>query len=38
MPRKGGWKRLGSRRRFRYVDARGNPIKDEEKLDRFARS
>jgi len=26
---------LGSRGRFRYVDARGNPIKDEEKLDRI---
>jgi DNA topoisomerase-1 len=35
MPRKGGWTRLGSRGRFRYVDARGNPIKDEEKLDRI---
>jgi DNA topoisomerase-1 len=26
---------LGSRRRFRYVDARGNPIDDEEKLERI---
>src|ERR1041385_3810306 len=35
MPRKGGWRRLGSRGRFRYVDARGNPITDEEKLERI---
>src|SRR5262245_46175575 len=35
MPRKGGWRRLGSRGRFRYVDARGNPISDEEKLERI---
>lgn len=34
MPRK-GWRRLGSRGRFRYVDARGNPINDEEKLERI---
>ncbi|HEY5662034.1 MAG TPA: hypothetical protein VIR59_14710 [Gaiellaceae bacterium] len=26
---------MGSRRRFRYVDARGNPIKDEDKLERI---
>ncbi len=35
MPRKGGWRREGSRGRFRYVDARGNRITDEEKLDRI---
>src|SRR6188472_1877730 len=35
MPRKGGWRRLGSRGRFRYVDARGKPIADEEKLERI---
>jgi DNA topoisomerase-1 len=35
MARKGGWRRLGSRGRFRYVDARGNPITDEEKLERI---
>jgi DNA topoisomerase I len=35
MPRKGGWRRLGSSGRFRYVDARGNPVKDEEKLERI---
>jgi DNA topoisomerase-1 len=36
MPRKGGWRRIGSRGRFRYEDARGNPINDEEKLERIA--
>jgi DNA topoisomerase I len=35
MPRKGGWKRQGSRGRFRYLDARGNRITDEEKLARI---
>jgi DNA topoisomerase I len=35
MPRKGGWRRLGSSGRFRYVDARGNAITDEEKLERI---
>jgi DNA topoisomerase-1 len=35
MPRKGGWRRSGSRGRFRYVDARGNTISDEEKLERI---
>ncbi|HVR13874.1 MAG TPA: hypothetical protein VMS41_08835, partial [Gaiellaceae bacterium] len=35
MPRKGGWKREGSRGRFRYVDARGNRITDKEKLERI---
>jgi len=35
MPRKGGWRREGSRGRFRYVDARGNRITDEEKLGRI---
>src|SRR5215212_9223611 len=35
MPRKGGWKRVGSSGRFRYVDARGNAIKDGEKLTRI---
>src|SRR5918999_702557 len=34
MPRK-GWRRLGSRGRFRYVDARGNPVTDEDKLERI---
>jgi len=35
MPRKGGWKRLGSSGRYRYVDARGNAISDEDKLARI---
>jgi len=35
MPRKGGWRREGSRGRFRYIDAGGNRITDEEKLDRI---
>src|SRR6266542_5059702 len=35
MARKGGWRREGSRGRFRYVDARGNVIEDEEKLERI---
>jgi DNA topoisomerase I len=34
MPRK-GWRRLGSRGEFHYVDARGNRIEDEEKLERI---
>ncbi len=35
MARKGGWRREGSRGRFRYVDARGNVIEGEEKLERI---
>ena len=35
MPRKGGWRRQGSRGRFRYVDARGNRITDEGSLERI---
>jgi len=35
MPRKGGWKRLGSSGRFRYVDARGHVIGDADKLERI---
>jgi DNA topoisomerase I len=34
MARRGGWRRLG-RRRFRYVDSRGRPIADEERLERI---
>jgi DNA topoisomerase-1 len=34
MARRGGWRRLGSRR-FRYVDAQGRPIEDEEALERI---
>jgi DNA topoisomerase I len=33
MSRRGGWRRLG-KRRFRYVDAHGSPIQDEEALER----
>ena len=35
MARRGGWRRLGSRGRFRYVDARGRPISDEAALERI---
>jgi DNA topoisomerase-1 len=35
MRRKGGWRREGSRGRFRYVDARGNRITDEDKLEQI---
>jgi DNA topoisomerase I len=35
MPRRGGWRREGSRGRFRYVDARGNRITEEERLERI---
>jgi DNA topoisomerase I len=35
MARKGGWRREGSRGRFRYHDARGSRIDDEEKLARI---
>ena len=35
MARKGGWRRVGSRRPFRYEDAKGRRITDEEKLERI---
>jgi DNA topoisomerase I len=35
MPRRGGWRRLGRRRPFRYVDSRGNRIADQAKLARI---
>ena len=35
MARRGGWRRAGSKRRFRYLDARGNRIDDEAKLARI---
>ena len=35
MARRRGWRRLGSRGRFRYVDARGRPIEDDEALERI---
>jgi len=34
MAQRIGWRRTGSRRRFRYVDADGREIKDETKLER----
>jgi DNA topoisomerase I len=35
MARRRGWRRIGSRGRFRYVDARGRPIADEAALERI---
>ncbi|TML02136.1 MAG: DNA topoisomerase IB [Actinobacteria bacterium] len=35
MARKGGWRRIGSRGHFRYVDARSNAITDDENLERI---
>jgi DNA topoisomerase-1 len=35
MAPRGGWRREGSRGRFRYFDGRGNRITDEEKLERI---
>jgi len=35
MARKGGWTRAGSRRHFRYLDARGRRITDPEKVARI---
>jgi DNA topoisomerase-1 len=35
MARRGGWRREGSRGRFRYFDARGNRITDPDKLERI---
>ena len=35
MARTRGWRRVGSKGRFRYLDARGNPIRDEAKLERI---
>ena len=35
MARKGGWRRTGSKGRFRYLDARGRQIEDAEKLARI---
>jgi DNA topoisomerase-1 len=35
MTRKGGWRRAGSRGRFRYLDSRGRRIADPEKLERI---
>ena len=35
MARRGGWRRAGSKGRFRYLDGRGNRIEDEAKLERI---
>ena len=35
MARRGGWRRLGRAPRFRYEDARGERIEDEERLERI---
>jgi DNA topoisomerase I len=35
MARRGGWRRVGSRRRFRYEDSRGKRITDPDKIARI---
>jgi DNA topoisomerase I len=35
MGRRGGWRRVGSRRRFRYEDSRGKRITDPDKIERI---
>jgi DNA topoisomerase-1 len=35
MARRGGWRREGSRGRFRYLDQRGNRVAEPEKLERI---
>jgi DNA topoisomerase-1 len=35
MARRGGWRRVGSRRSFRYLDTRRKPITDPQKLERI---
>lgn len=35
MARRGGWRRAGSKRRFRYLDGRGNQIADPAKIERI---
>jgi len=35
MARRGGWRRAGSKDRFRYLDARGNRIDDDDKVARI---
>jgi DNA topoisomerase-1 len=35
MARRGGWSRIGSRGRFRYVDSRGDRIADQAQLERI---
>jgi DNA topoisomerase-1 len=34
--RRGGWRRLGRAPRFRYVDTRGRPVRDDNALERIA--
>ena len=36
MPRRGGWRRVGRKPRFRYLDGHGRPIDDEAKLERIS--
>lgn len=36
MGRRRGWRRVGSRRRFRYLDDKGNAVTSDEVLDRIA--
>ena len=36
MTRRGGWRRVGSRRHFRYEDAKGRQITDRDRLERIA--
>ena len=35
MARRGGWRRAGSKGRFRYADAKGKPITDPAKIERI---
>src|ERR687898_2934716 len=35
MARRGGWRRVGSQRRFRYEDSRGKRITDQDKIRRI---
>lgn len=35
MARRGGWRRTGSKGRFRYLDARGNRIEEDAKVERI---
>jgi DNA topoisomerase I len=35
MARRGGWRRVGSRGRFRYVDSRKSPITDPDQIERI---
>jgi DNA topoisomerase I len=37
MARRGGWRRVGSRRRFRYLDSRGRRIADDGQVERIER-